>query len=206
MGHITHFSLDKPWPAVYLCHMSVRPLTPKRKAFIREYLVDHNGTQAAIRAGYSPRTADVAAAKDLLPNPKIRAEIAKAEARISARYEITAERIKAELAKVAFSNMEDYVMHENGDITPHLTNCTRDQMAAVQEFTVDSTGGTGDGERRLVLRTRFRLADKTRALELLAKCKDTDCFVNSRVELTASDDILDAIAEGRRRVAKCRKR
>ena len=38
-------------------------LTPKRKRFVEEYLVDLNATQAAIRAGYSPRTANEQAAR-----------------------------------------------------------------------------------------------------------------------------------------------
>lgn len=184
--------------------MSRGPLNPKRKAFIREYLIDHNATQAAIRVGYCAKTAHVSGPR-LLSDVRIRTAIAAAEAKISAKYEITAERVKAELAKMAFANMEDYVIHENGDITPHLSNCTRDQMAAVQEFTVDATGGSGDGERKLVMRTRLKLADKTRALELLGRCKDLSLFEN-KVELTASDDILSAIMEGRKRVAKCRQR
>lgn len=32
-------------------------MTPKQAAFVSEYMIDHNGTQAAIRAGYSKRTA-----------------------------------------------------------------------------------------------------------------------------------------------------
>ena len=49
-------------------------LSPKRRAFISEYLKDFNGTQAAIRAGYSPtRAANTAC--DLLKNDIIRQEI-----------------------------------------------------------------------------------------------------------------------------------
>lgn len=45
-------------------------LIPKRAAFVREYLIDLNGKQAAIRAGYSPKSADVQASC-LLANPKV---------------------------------------------------------------------------------------------------------------------------------------
>lgn len=38
-------------------------LTPKQQIFVKEYLVDLNGTQAAIRAGYSERTANEQAAR-----------------------------------------------------------------------------------------------------------------------------------------------
>ena len=37
---------------------SKRPLTPKQQMFVAEYLIDLNATQAAIRAGYSQKTAE----------------------------------------------------------------------------------------------------------------------------------------------------
>lgn len=43
--------------------MAERGLTPKQQRFVQEYLKDLNGTQAAIRAGYSPRTANEQAAR-----------------------------------------------------------------------------------------------------------------------------------------------
>lgn len=63
-------------------------LTPKQAAFVREYLVDLNATQAAIRAGYSPRTANEQAAR-LLVNVSVAAAIEKAMAERSQRTEIT---------------------------------------------------------------------------------------------------------------------
>jgi phage terminase small subunit len=60
-------------------------LTPKQAAFLDEYLVDLNGRQAAIRAGYAPKAAAVTAAQ-LLTKPNIRAEI---EARKAARAQKT---------------------------------------------------------------------------------------------------------------------
>ena len=50
------------------------PLNPKQERFVAEYLVDLNGTQAAIRAGYSPHTAVVQGSR-LLGHAKIRAEV-----------------------------------------------------------------------------------------------------------------------------------
>lgn len=54
-----------------------RPLTPKQSRFVNEYLVDFNATQAAIRAGYSPRTA-AAQASRLFTNVKVYKAIAQA--------------------------------------------------------------------------------------------------------------------------------
>lgn len=52
------------------------PLSEQRKRFVDEYLIDLNGTQAAIRAGYSPKTAQEQASR-LLSNVMVRAEIEK---------------------------------------------------------------------------------------------------------------------------------
>lgn len=53
-------------------------MTPKQEAFVREYLIDLNATQAAIRAGYSPKTANEQGAR-LLANVSIAAAVAQAK-------------------------------------------------------------------------------------------------------------------------------
>lgn len=65
-------------------------LTDKQTAFVREYLVDLNATQAAIRAGYSERTANAQAGR-LLANVGIREAIENAQAKRARRVEIKAE-------------------------------------------------------------------------------------------------------------------
>jgi hypothetical protein len=67
-------------------------LTAKQAAFVREYLVDRNATQAAIRAGYSKHTAQEQSSR-LLSNVIVAAEIAKAESKLQAKAEITAEMV-----------------------------------------------------------------------------------------------------------------
>ena len=176
---------------------------PERKhRFVKEYIIDLNGTKAAIRAGYSQKTACEQASR-LLTDVRVKQAI---DAELSKHFKelaMSAEEVIAELSKLARANMEDYVVHENGDISPDLSKCTRDQMAAVQEFTVDTTGGTGDGVRKMILRTKIKLADKHRPAETLARYHK---LLIDRVEVTASDEVLAAIAEGRKRVAACRRK
>lgn len=85
------------------------------------------------------------------------------------KYEISAERVLRELALCGFANLEDYTRLEDDKRVVDLSVTTRDQMAAVAEITEDTTGGSGDGERKVVLRTKVKLYDKTKALELLGK-------------------------------------
>lgn len=65
-------------------------LTDKQTAFVREYLVDLNATQAAVRAGYSERTAS-RIGPQLLGKTWVREAIEKAQAKRARRVEIKAE-------------------------------------------------------------------------------------------------------------------
>lgn len=76
-------------------------INPKREAFIREYVKDHNGTQAAIRAGYAPKAA-CAQAADILSIPNIRAKVEELDNAALAKSEITAERIVQGLTDLAY--------------------------------------------------------------------------------------------------------
>lgn len=144
-------------------------LNPKQARFVAEYLVDMNATQAAIRAGYSKKTAG-SQGFDLLRKPEIAAAVQAGQAKLAAKVEITQERVVAELAKIGFANMADY-MRAGPDGDPYLdfSALTRDQAAALTEVTVeDFKDGRGE-EVRDVRRVKFKLADKRAALVDLGK-------------------------------------
>lgn len=63
-------------------------LTPKRQRFVEEYIVDLNATQAAIRAGYAARSADVTGSR-LLGNARVSAAVQEAQAARSKRTEMS---------------------------------------------------------------------------------------------------------------------
>jgi phage terminase small subunit len=87
--------------------MTFKTLPPRQAIFVAEYLVDLNATQAAIRAGYSAKTAEVQASR-LLSNVKVAASIAARRADISKKLEITVERVVLEYAKIGFADFTDY--------------------------------------------------------------------------------------------------
>ena len=70
--------------------MSERDLTPKERRFCEEYIIDLNGAKAAIRAGYSEKTAKQIAYK-ILGRPAIQAHIAALKAERQKRVEISAD-------------------------------------------------------------------------------------------------------------------
>jgi phage terminase small subunit len=78
----------------------------KQIQFAQEYVIDFNGKQAAIRAGYSEKTAEAQASR-LLRNVKVRSEIERLlEDPIGKRNE-TRERVLAELEQLAYSTDDD---------------------------------------------------------------------------------------------------
>jgi phage terminase small subunit len=158
-------------------------LTPKQERFVAEYLIDLNATQAAIRAGYSAKTA-AQQAHLLLKKTAVAKELEAAQAARAARTEVTQDRVLKELAKLGFANMQDYMrVTPEGDPYADLSRLSRDQAAAITEFTVeDFTEGRGD-DARDVRRVKFKLADKRAALVDMGKHLG---MFKDKVELTGA--------------------
>lgn len=144
--------------------MAKRGLNPKQQRFVAEYLKDLNATQAAIRAGYKADNADVTGPR-LLGNVGVASAIAFGQAKLAEKAGVTAERVVAELAKLGFANMQDYMrVGVDGDPWLDFSQLTRDQAAALTEVTVeDFKEGRGE-DARDVRRVKFKLADKRAAL------------------------------------------
>jgi phage terminase small subunit len=137
-----------------------RKLTDKQKKFVEEYLIDLNATQSAIRAGYSPKTANEQGAR-LLANVSIQEAISKAMAERSRRTGINQDRIVQELARIAFVKITD-VVDSDGEIN---ANASDDDLACIESYKVeDSDSVNGSSSKREV-----KLASKIKALELLGK-------------------------------------
>lgn len=133
-------------------------LSEKQKRFVSEYIIDLNAKQAAIRAGYSPKTAEVQASR-LLSLVKVQTEIAKAMEDRGKRTGITQDRVLAELSAIAFAKATDYVdVDEAGAVkikpTAGLTEEQKKAIAGIKE------GANG---------IEIKLTDKTKALEMLSR-------------------------------------
>lgn len=84
-------------------------LTAKQQRFCDEYLIDLNATQAAIRAGYSPKTAEQLAYQ-LLQKTSVQNHISELQKKREERErtEITQDSVLHELALIAFAKASDY--------------------------------------------------------------------------------------------------
>lgn len=162
-----------------------KPLSRKQARFVEEYLVDLNGTQAAIRAGYSPKTAGVTAAQNLT-KPNVAAALAAAQAKRSARTEITQDRVLQELARIGFADVRDLFTWdaERAAFVPSA-NLTDDQAAAVSAVEAETVIYTNeDGVSETKIKLKLRTYDKLGALEKIGK--HLGMFVD-RVEHTGAD-------------------
>ena len=133
-------------------------MTAKQKRFVEEYLIDLNATQAAIRAGYSPATAQEQGYQ-LLQKTSVQNAINMKIAERSKRTGINADRVIREIAKIAFVNAGEVIDFDTAIL---MDKISEDDMAAIQSVKIKTFGE--DGVEREV-----KLADKLKALELLGK-------------------------------------
>ena len=135
-------------------------LTEKQQRFVEEYLIDLNATQAAIRAGYSAKTAD-AIGWENLTKPNIQQKIAEHMAECSKRTGINQDRVVLELARIAFVKMTDLV-DSHGRIKD---GASEDDLACIESVKYkQSESETGSSVEREV-----KISPKLKALELLGK-------------------------------------
>lgn len=160
-------------------------LTPKQAMFVQEYLVDFNATAAAVRAGYSKKTANRIASENL-SKPDIQTAIQAAILERSQRIEITQDRVIRELAKVAFADGTTYARVVGGGSRVELTDTdqlTEDQRGAISCIK--------DGKYGIEVNTY----DKVRALELLGKHLGVFDSRNGGKPQGAENNLLSAIME-----------
>jgi len=81
-------------------------LTARQRRFVGEYLLDLNATQAAIRAGYSARSASAIGCENLT-KPEVAAAICSAQAERGSRTKVTADDVVRELWKIATRSDSD---------------------------------------------------------------------------------------------------
>lgn len=134
-------------------------LTPKQQEFVKQYLIDLNATQAAIRAGYSASTAQEQGSR-MLSNVMVETSIKQAMEERSRKTGITSERVLLELSKIGFANLNDFVeVDEDGKIK--IKPSSELDGAVILEI---SESVTQNGRTR-----KIKLHDKLRALELIGR-------------------------------------
>jgi phage terminase small subunit len=136
-------------------------MTPQQQQFVDEYLIDLNATQAAIRAGYSKRTAR-SQGQRLLTNVDIGKAIEVALAARSERTEVTQDMVVRELAKIGFGDIRK-LFTPGGNLLPvsDLDDDTAACLSSIEITTRKVRGGEDDEVEEV---SKVRLWDKRAAL------------------------------------------
>lgn len=167
--------------------MAKRQLSEQRQRFVDEYLIDLNGTQAAIRAGYSAKTAQEQASR-LLSNVMVQQAISERMAERSRRTGVNQDRVVLELAKIAFVKMTD-VVDSNGRIRDDATDDDLSCIESIKYKKSDNEFG-GSVEREV------KIGSKLKALELLGKHlgmwnDKLDVNIAQPIVIMGADDLED---------------
>lgn len=153
-------------------------LTEKQQRFVDEYLIDLNATQAAIRAGYSVKTANEQGSQNLA-KLSIQQAIAEQMAERSKRTGINQDRVVLELAKIALVKMTD-IVDSQGRIK---SDASPDDLACIESVKYkESESDTGSSVEREV-----KIASKLKALELLGKHL---CMWNDKLDVNITQPIV----------------
>lgn len=149
-------------------------LNAKQERFVAEYLIDLNATQAAIRAGYSEKTA-YSTGQRLLKHVEVQAALQEAQAKRSERTEVTQDRVLQELARIGFADIRKAVAWGRSPVDTEAreadpnglgifpvelkpsSEVDDDTAAAISEVSLTQTG------------VKLKMHDKLSALEKIAR-------------------------------------
>lgn len=167
--------------------MSLKKLTKKQELFVSEYLIDLNATQAAIRAGYSEKTANRIATENL-SKPVIQAAISKAQNKRLEKNEVNADYVLKRLIEIDEMDVVD-ILDDGGHLKP-ITQWPKTWRRTISGLDVQELMM---GKVETVLR-KIKWPDKVKNLELLGKHIDIQAFKEKR-EIEGELTVNNLIAE-----------
>jgi phage terminase small subunit len=143
-------------------------LTPKQAAFVREYLIDLNATQAATRAGYSAKTANEQGAQ-LLSKAHVREAIDAGKSKRSEKLDVDAEFVLQRLVAEVNADLAD-LYTDAGDLKPIEAWPEIWRQGLVAGVEVEALfDGYGEDRRQVGHVKKIKLSDRLRRLELIGK-------------------------------------
>ena len=172
-------------------------ITPKQRRFVDEYLKDLNATQAAIRAGYSRKTAEWIGPQ-LLGKTHVAEAIAIRMKAREKRTEISQDRVLIEVSRIAFFDIRK-IYNEDGTLK-RVVDLDDETAAAIASIEAIEVGNEG----QLCITKKFRIADKNAALANVMRHLG---MFNDKLNVNhtfsgMSDDELDAEIERLEREAR----
>lgn len=163
-----------------------KKLTPKEQAFVDEYPLDKNATKAAIRAGYSEKTA-YSIGQRLLKKVEIKKAIAFKLEKAAKRNEITLDRVLQEYARIAFADVRTMYCEDTGRLLD-ITELGDDTAATVASFEVTKAASEEGVDERI---HKLKTYDKTKALSDLMR--HLGGFANDSVTVKPGEGLAELL-------------
>lgn len=155
-------------------------LSPKQEQFCREYLIDLNATQAAIRAGYSEKTANPAAAR-LLSKVSVQNRLSELLTQRSTRTEIDADYVLKRHREIDELDILDIFKPDLSGFRP-LTEWPKAWRTSISGLDVSELFESVDGKKEFSgLLKKVKWPDKVRNLELLGRHVDIQAYSEKMV-------------------------
>ena len=162
-------------------------LNERQEAFCREYIIDMNATQAAIRAGYSVKTAG-SSGQRMLKSVEIQARISEVMESRNKRIDINADYVMRRLVEIDEMDVAD-ILTDTGDFKPikEWPKVWRTTLSAIDIQIINS----GDTE---AITKKIKWPDKLRNLELLGKHINVNAFAEKALQ-GATEDLAESVSK-----------
>ncbi len=155
----------------------MKELTAKQELFVKEYLVDGNATQSAIRAGYSEKTA-YSIGNENLRKPEIQKAIDEEKLKRNQRLHINQDYVLQRLIDIDQLDVAE-ILDENGVLLP-VSQWSKKWRQSIASFEIFET----DEEGRV---TKIKFPDKLKNLDLLGKHVQVSAWASTtKVDVTTN--------------------
>lgn len=174
--------------------MTKAKLTDKQELFCKEYLVDLNGTQAAIRAGYSEKTARDIACQNLA-KPNIQEKIHKLKSERSDKVKLDARYVLERLKEIDELDILD-IMNEELDGFKRLSEWPKAWRTSISGIDIQTMISGGEQEPIEKVIKKIKWPDKTKNLELIGRHVNVKAWEKEEQKESAQDitiNFVDAV-------------
>lgn len=170
-------------------------MTPKQEMFCREFLIDLNGTQAAIRAGYSAKTANRIATENL-SKPDIKRRIEELKQQRQEVIGVDASYVLQRLIDIDQMDARD-ILNDDGSVKPiyDWPDVWRQSISGVDLMEISNS------ENVAATLKKIKWPDKIKNLELLGRHVSVAAF-KDRLELSGNVGLAERMKKARERSGK----
>lgn len=174
-----------------------KPLTAMQEAYAQEWIkCPENQTQAAINAGFSPKTAAVKASV-MMRDERIQKRIAELMEERNKRLRVSADYVLLRLVEIDQMDVLD-ILNDDGSLKP-ITSWPRAWRISLTGLDISTTIQNFDEETAETILKKVKWPDKVKNLELIGKHVDVMAF-KERLEVSGNITIADRMAAARKRV------